>query len=117
MVKPNAPKTSPLLSETLPEFARELEQALREDGQPTLADQIVGLRIVDRCRCGDHFCATFDTMPLATGAWSDLGQHECVVVDAVPKGMVILDLVDRQIGSVEVLYRHDVREKLLAVIP
>ena len=108
---------APLISESLPAFAAELERALRQDGEPALAAQISSLRIVDRCRCGDDFCATFYTVARPKGAWADLGQYECTQVEAIDRGMVILDLVDRRIASVEVLSRDDVREKLFSVIP
>jgi len=109
--------SAPLLTDALPQFASELERALRQDGELALADQITGLHIVDRCRCGDDFCATFYTVARPKGAWSDLGRHECVEVEAVATGTIVLDLVDRQIGSVEVLYRDDVREPLFRAIP
>src|SRR6266478_9201977 len=107
----------PLLTDLLPAFAAELEQALREGDEPLLADQIRGLHVVDRCRCSDDFCAMFYTMPPPRGTWAALGQHECVEVDAITNGIVVLDLVDRRIGSVEVLYRDEVRDRLFKAIP
>ena len=52
-----------LLRETLPLLAEELERLLRNEGELQLAEQVSGLQIVDRCRCGDDFCASFYTLP------------------------------------------------------
>jgi hypothetical protein len=55
-----------------PELSAELEQLLRVSGEHLSAEQIPGLRVLERCRCGDDFCATFYTRskpkgPLWTG--------------------------------------------------
>jgi hypothetical protein len=50
-----------LLADTLPEFAVELERLLARAGEPELASQVLGLVIVDRCRCEDSFCSSFHT--------------------------------------------------------
>jgi hypothetical protein len=60
----------------MPEFARELEDLLAADEEATgwkLAETVGTLRLVDRCRCGDSFCATC-TGASAEGAVST-GQH------------------------------------------
>jgi hypothetical protein len=44
---------------TLPSLAQELATLLIEAEEPKLTAQVLGLEIVDRCRCGDDFCATF----------------------------------------------------------
>jgi hypothetical protein len=72
------------------------------------------LRIVDRCRCGDDFCASFYTQPKPKGAYGP-GYRNIALTPA--KGMLILDVVDGVIANVEVLYRNDIREKLLALLP
>jgi len=56
-----------LLTDTLPAFAAELRQLLIEKGELELAEQVSGLMIFDRCRCGDDFCATFYTQPKPNG--------------------------------------------------
>ena len=106
---------APLLTEALPRFAAELEKSLRRDGVPALADQVAALQLVDRCRCGDDFCATFYTAAKPRGPWRDLGKHENLEVSA-ESGMIILDLVDGHIVTVEVLYRDDVRDALHKVL-
>jgi len=75
-----------------------------------------GLRLVDRCRCGDDFCSTFYSEPKPNGTWGSLGRHENLTL-APEQGMIILDIVDGRIVCVEVLDREDVRKKLLAAIP
>ncbi|HZU42947.1 MAG TPA: hypothetical protein VE994_09770 [Terriglobales bacterium] len=54
-------ETRLLLANTLPAFAAELQRLLTEAAEPELAAQVPGLAILDRCRCGDDFCATFYT--------------------------------------------------------
>jgi hypothetical protein len=108
--------SAPLLSAAMAEFARELQLLLENDGQPELAAQVQGLRIVDRCRCGADFCATFYSEPRPNGAWASLGRHECLTLNA-EEGMIILDLVDRRIVCVEVLDSQDVRKRLHNVLP
>ena len=54
------PEKRPLLGETLPAFAIQLQELLIEKGEPDLAAQVPTLSIFDRCRCGDDVCcATF----------------------------------------------------------
>jgi hypothetical protein len=101
-----------LLADTLPAFASELQQLLIEKGEPELAVQVPGLAIVDRCRCGDDFCATFYTQPKPDGAYGPGHRN----VRLLPEdGMVILDVVAGEIACVEVLDRPDIREKLVGV--
>ena len=102
------------LEEALPAFAAELETALGRQGRSDLASQVRRLPLVDRCRCGDDFCATFYTAPKPDGAYG--AGHENVVVEAT-EGMVVLDLVRDEIRCVEVLDRPDVQEVLFAVLP
>jgi len=103
-----------LLTETLPSFAAELEQLLRKEGHPELAAQVSALKIVDRCRCGDDFCASFYTERKPQGAYGP--GHRCVELEP-ETGMLILDVVADKIVHVEVLYRHDIRERLRASLP
>ena len=102
------------VSEALPAFAAELECALRQQGDADLASQFKRLPLIDRCRCGDDFCATFYTAPKFNGPYGP--GHKNVVL-AVTKGMTILDVVNGDIQCVEVLYRPDVQRLLFAVLP
>ena len=58
-----------LLTEALPQLAREIEQLLKKRGEPELAAQVPRLAIFDRCRCGDDFCASFYTQPKPEGRY------------------------------------------------
>jgi hypothetical protein len=48
-----------LPADTLPTLAAELQELLTKAGRTELASQVPGLKIADRCRCGDYFCASF----------------------------------------------------------
>jgi hypothetical protein len=111
----NQPKEQQFrLVETLPTFAAELHQLLIEKGEPELAAQVPGLTILDRCRCGDDFCATFYTQPKLERSF-DPGHRNVALVPE--NGMLILDVVGEAIACVEVLYRDDIRQKLRAALP
>ena len=103
-----------LLADTLPAFSAELRQLLEEQGEPVLAAQVPGLMILDRCRCGDDFCATFYTQPKPEGGFG----HGHRNVRLMPEdGMLILDVVAGEIACVEVLDREDIRQILLSILP
>jgi hypothetical protein len=104
----------PLLSETFPQLSEELQQLLTTAGETALAAQVPELTIVDRCRCGDDFCATFYTQPKPAGAYGP-GLRTIPLVPE--KGMLILDVVDGVVAKVEVLYRDDIRQRLLTMFP
>jgi hypothetical protein len=101
-----------LLAETLPEFAQELQRLLQTQ-KPELAVQVPILKIVEGCGCGDDFCASFYTQPKPNGAYGP--GHDTLLLDTEAPGMLILDVVDGVISFVEVLYRPDVRQKLVAL--
>ena len=103
-----------LLTDILPQLALELEQLLKEHEEFELAAQISTLAIVDRCRCGDDFCASFYTQPEPKGAYGP--DHHSLDLDA-EKGMVVLDVVSGAIAHVEVLNRDEVRKRLTAAFP
>jgi hypothetical protein len=103
-----------LLTEILPQLALELERLLREHEESELAAQVRTLAIVDRCRCGDDFCASFYTQPKPKGAYGP--GHRNLDLDA-EKGMVIVDVVSGLIAHVEVLNRDDVRKQLISAFP
>jgi hypothetical protein len=51
-----------------PELAAELQQLLEERGESTLAEQVPGLNLIERCRCGDDFCGMFYVLPKPVGS-------------------------------------------------
>jgi hypothetical protein len=103
-----------LLTEILPVLAHELEQLLRKEGEINLAAQVPLLTVVDRCRCGDDFCASFYTQPEPKGTYGP--SHRCLELEPA-EGMLILDVVADTIAHVEILNRDDIRQKLLSVLP
>jgi hypothetical protein len=106
--------SAPVLKDALPDLARELETLLLKSGEPELAVQVPQLQIVDRCRCGDGFCATFYTVPRPHGPWG--AGHRNISL-ACGRGMLILDVVDDKVTCVEVLDRDEIRKKLHEILP
>jgi hypothetical protein len=102
------------LADTLPSFAKELELLLTQKGGFHLAAQVPGLHILERCRCGDDFCAMFYVQPKPTESYGP--NHRCVPLEPEEE-MLILDIVDEVIASVEILDRGDIRQTLLSVLP
>ena len=87
-----------LLEQPLPALPVELSALLERAGQSDLVLQVPQLRLVDRCRCEDEFCATVYTAsrpPEALGAG-----HENIELEPAA-GYFILDLVDRRIVCIE----------------
>jgi hypothetical protein len=105
---------SKLVTDIFPSLSQEMQRLLIELGETDLAAQVPQLCIVERCRCGDDFCATFYVQPKPTDGYGP--GHRNVAL--TPKtGMLILDVVNEKITCVEVLYRDEIREKLLASFP
>ena len=102
----------PLLTDVLPGLAQELQKLLVEQGEPALAAQVPGLRIIDRCRCDDDFCATFYVRPRPKGEFGP--EHRNVALTPTD-GMLVLDVVGESIAAVEVLYRDDVRKVIQTI--
>ena len=105
---------SPLLRELLPSLAQELWDLLMTHGEPELADQVLDSRIVDRCRCGDDFCATFYVQPKPKGAYGP--NHRNISLEST-QGMLVLDVVADRNAAIEVLYREEVRKILQVALP
>jgi|ERR1700675_3178882 len=103
-----------LLVDMFPELSVELEQLLRVSSEHALAEQIPGLRVLDRCRCGDDFCATFYTRPKPKGPY---GPGSRTVALEPNTGYLIVDVVDGSVATVEVLYRDEIRRNLLTKFP
>ena len=102
------------VSDALPDLSAEITLLLEKEGRPELARQVADLTIRDRCRCGDDFCGTFYTAPRPDGSWGP--NLECIPLEP-NQGMLILDVVAGKISSVEVLYRDEVRARLLEMLP
>ena len=105
---------SSLLQDTLPDLADELTALLRSQNEMDLAEQVPLLRLVDRCRCGDDFCATLYTSPKPEGAYGP--NHESIPLNS-SSGHLILDLVDKKIVCIEILFREDLRSEVLRLFP
>jgi hypothetical protein len=50
-----------LINDLFPDLAKQLVRDLRKLKRTDLAEQVMNLRIVDRCRCGSEPCGTFYT--------------------------------------------------------
>ncbi|HEX6494515.1 MAG TPA: hypothetical protein VF018_03460 [Acidobacteriaceae bacterium] len=99
-----------LLVESLPEFSRELTKLLITAGETALAAQVDRLEIVAKCDCNDDFCASFYT---ARKPFERYGKQRRTLEVQPAQGMILLDLIDTTIVHIEVLYRDDVRSKLV----
>ena len=101
---------SSLLQDALPDLTDELARLLRKNNEKYLVKQIPRLRLVDRCRCGDDFCATLYTAPKPKGAYGP--NHESISLNP-SSGQLILDLLERKIVCIEILFREDFRSRVL----
>ena len=99
-----------LLQDALPDLTDELARLLRKNNENDLVKQIPRLRLVDRCRCGDDFCATLYTAPKPKGAYGP--NHESISLNP-SSGQLILDLLERKIVCIEILFREDFRSRVL----
>ena len=103
-----------MLVDIFPDLSRELRELLSQQGESALAAQVPGLAVIERCRCGDDFCGTFYVLPPPKGAYGP--DHRNVALE--PKeGHLILDVVADKIAAVEVLYRDEIRKRLLVEFP
>ena len=104
------------LEDEFPSLAAELRDGLDEAVEPELAaelaGQVAGLRVVDRCRCGDDFCAT---MYMRRSPRESRSRHRTIDV-TMGTGIVHI-VLEKRIVCVEVLFRDDVRSKLLRLLP
>jgi hypothetical protein len=103
-----------LVSEAFPELSEALRELLRDKGEAELAEQISVLKLVDRCHCGDDFCATMYTQAKPVARYGP--DHRAMDLDA-DKGMIIPDVVEDKIVCIEILHRGEIRMKLLAMLP
>jgi len=92
------------LSKAIRAVAVELQDLLAKENRDNLAAQVPSLEIVDRCRCGDDFCAAFYTQPQTHGPYGP--SHECIELEPI-EGMLILEVIDPAIAYAEILYRNE----------
>jgi hypothetical protein len=107
-------RKSVAITEVLPSLSLELQALLIAQGEPELAVQVPEMRVLDRCRCGHDFCGMFYVKPKPTGSY---GPGHRNVELAPAKGMLVLNVVDNVIVAVEVLYRDEIRKKLVDEFP
>jgi hypothetical protein len=103
-----------ILQQVLPAVSKELEHLLEKAGESALAVTVPELLIVERCRCGDDFCASFYTQPKPPNSYP--AGHRTLAL-APTEGMIIVDVVADKIAFVEILYRDAIRNSLLALLP
>jgi hypothetical protein len=89
-----------------------IEKRLTDVGEFTLAAKVKNLAIYDRCRCGDSFCSSFYAVAKRTTPWPT-GTRTL----ALQPGILHLDVLDSTILYVEVLYRDDLKLKIVAAVP
>jgi hypothetical protein len=92
-----------LVSDSWPGLAAELAATLRAIGEDGLAAQVMHLRVLDECDCGDGFCQSFYTQPPPVGAYGP--GHRNIALSPDRSGMLVLDVVDYVIMFVEVVDR------------
>jgi hypothetical protein len=104
---------SPRLVEVAPELVAELEHLLVRQGEAALADQVSDLLLVERCRRGDGFCGSFYTAPPPVGpfGWG----HRTIPLSS-DTGILTVDVIGSEIVHVEILYRDDLRETIIAAM-
>ena len=103
-----------LFRDVLPDLANELAALLEKMNEQELVEQISQLQLVNRCDCGDDFCATLYTAPQPKGAFGP--NHQTLSLNPT-SGMMILDLVNRNIVCVEILWREDIRNDIAKLFP
>ena len=104
----------PSLSSVAPELVAELRQLLLKEGQAARAAKVDALKIVDRCRCGDSFCASFWTAPKPEKGF---GPGHRTIALAPQTGYLNVDVVGADIFQIEVLYRDEIRKRIRSALP
>ena len=105
---------TPLLVEALPDLASELQERLVAANERALAESIPTLRIDHRCVCTDDQCAMLYTSPQSPAAGGPT--HRELAFDSVG-GMLVVDVEHERITCIEVLFRPDVRRRLVELVP
>jgi hypothetical protein len=102
------------IGELFPAFEKELAASITAQGRKDLAEDIGSLAVLDRCRCGETWCAHFYTAPRPEGAYGPglVSMH----LEAL-EGTIVLDVVDDRIMGIEVLDRADLKAVLDEYLP
>jgi hypothetical protein len=101
------------LSTTLPEFTAETRRVLLRCGETALADQLDELWIYDRCRCGGKECATVCTSAETVHQPGYRG----VGGDFTDTGLVLIDVCDEHIISIETLWYPEFVKAVTELLP
>jgi hypothetical protein len=102
------------VGQALPTLATELEALLRAASEIELADTVPDLPIVDRCRCGDDFCATIYMVRPPQGPW---GPEHYTLPLRPRTGYLNVDVLDGKIVELEILFRDEIRQRVLELLP
>ncbi|HEY6293388.1 MAG TPA: hypothetical protein VI455_17695 [Terriglobia bacterium] len=79
-----------------------------------MADTVPSSAVVEHCTCGEDFCATMYTVRPPPDPWGRNHRN----VSLHPKvGYLILDMLDQEITGIEALFRNEIRERLLTLLP
>jgi hypothetical protein len=78
------------------------------------AEQILTLHVLERCRCSDDFCASFYAQPKPKGSYGP--GLRTAALEPITRHLII-DVVDGAVAQIEVLYRDEIRRKLLRKFP
>ena len=96
-------------AEILPEFSAAIENALRIENRPQIADQLKMIPIVGRCRCdgdSDEWWGIY-TLAQPKGAYGPTSETIPLLFDG---NMVNLDVVNGKIAYMEIAGRRDLKE-------
>jgi hypothetical protein len=114
VTSPTATNSFPRIKDVTPELVTELQRLLRRAGESAVAEQVAHLVMVDRCRCGDSFCASFYTAPRPVGRF---GPGHRTIPLLSENGILNVDVIGSTIVHVEVLRRDELRCKICAAVP
>jgi hypothetical protein len=109
--RPSCPCASPT---SRPRSPRRWPALLRAEGEFVFAEQVLTAEVVDRCRCGEDWCASCYTAPRPLGAYDPALES----IDLEPSvGGAVLDVVAGRLMHVEVLHHAAFRRALDAAVP
>jgi hypothetical protein len=92
-----------LVNELFPKLANQIFRDLLKLKRNDLAEQVMSLRIIDRCRCGAEACGTFyteDAEPRRRRRGADLTLHCGASVTEAGGKIVRIETLDPQVEEV-----------------